>query len=58
MATGGTLVSSYFTGMVNENDLLYLGGVPQPLKELWGIEVLELDTLYPEEHNQISYQDG
>ena len=57
VATGGTLVSSYFTGMVNENDLLYLGGVPQPLKELWGIEVLELDTLYPEEHNQISYQD-
>ena len=57
VATGGTLVSSYFTGMVNENDLLYLGGVPQPLKELWGIEVLELDTLYPEEHNQISYED-
>ena len=38
---GGILVSSYFTGMVNETDLLYIGGLPQPLKALFGIEVLE-----------------
>ena len=35
---GGILVSSYFTGMVNETDLFYIGGLPQPLKALFGIE--------------------
>lgn len=54
---GGILVSSYFTGMVNETDLLYIGGLPQPLKALFGIEVLELETLLEDEHNQIDFQD-
>jgi beta-galactosidase len=51
----GMLVSSYFSGMVNETDLLYLGGLPQTLQALFGIEVLELDTLYPHEYNHINY---
>lgn len=54
---GGTLISSYFTGMVNETDILYLGGLPQKLQELFGIDVLELDTLYEDEHNMITFQD-
>ncbi len=53
---GGTLVSSYFTGMVNETDLLYFGGLPDGLKKLLGIKVLELDTLYENEHNVISFK--
>lgn len=52
---GGCLISSYFTGMVNENDLVNLGW-PEPLRELFGIEIEELETLYPQEHNEITYQ--
>lgn len=52
---GGTLVSSYFTGMVNETDLLYLGGLPTPLKELFGLNIKELEMLYPDEHNHFAY---
>ena len=35
----------------------YIGGLPQPLKALFGIEVLELETLLEDEHNQIDFQD-
>ncbi len=52
---GGTLISSYFSGMVNETDLLYLGGLPQPLRGLLGINVLELETLFDTEHNQVVF---
>ncbi len=56
VARGGRLVSSYFTGLVNETDLLYFGGWPPPLQELFGIELLELDTLHEDQHNQVNYQ--
>ena len=53
---GGTLVSTYALGMVNENDLCYLGGFPGGmLKEVFGIWSEEIDTLYPNERNYISY---
>lgn len=52
---GGTLVSSYFTGVVNDTDLIYMGGLPEKLKQLLGIEVLELDTLYSDEVNHLEY---
>ena len=55
---GGILISSYFTGMVNETDLLYIGGWPKKLQELFGIKVLELDTYYPDEHNSINYNNS
>lgn len=47
---GGTLLCTYMTGMVNENDLCYLGGFPGAgLREVFGIWNEEIDTLYPEE---------
>ena len=52
---GGQLVSSYFTGMVNETDLVNIGGWPQRLQDLFGLTVTELETLYPEETNIIFY---
>jgi len=42
---GGTLVTTYWCGVVNENDLCYLGGFPGPLRELMGIWAEEIDTL-------------
>lgn len=52
---GGTLISSYFTGMVNETDLLNIGGWPKELQDLFGINLKELDTLYHDEHNSIEF---
>ena len=52
---GGTLVSTYALGMVNENDLCYLGGFPGgALREVFGIWSEEVDTLYPNERNAVS----
>ena len=57
VANGGTLVSTYALGMVNENDLCYLGGFPGgALREVFGIWNEEIDTLYPSERNTLSYK--
>ncbi len=37
VASGGHLVTTYWTGIVNESDLCYLGGFPGPLRNLLGI---------------------
>ncbi|MFC5449986.1 beta-galactosidase [Paenibacillus aestuarii] len=50
---GGTLVTSFFSGIVNENDLVTLGGYPGELRDLLGIWVEEIDALQPEMTNQI-----
>lgn len=55
VSNGGTLISSYFTGMVNETDLVYTGGWPLELQKLFGINLKELETLYPNEHNLINF---
>lgn len=52
---GGTLVSSYFTGMVDDNDRLYGGGFPEKLQTLFGLKTKEIDTLYPDEHNALVF---
>lgn len=56
VSEGGTLVSSYMTGLVNEHDLTYLGGWPKALQETFGIEPGETDTLYANDSNSISYK--
>lgn len=50
---GGTFVATYWSGIVNENDLCFLGGFPGPLRKLLGIWSEEIDTLYDEEVNNI-----
>lgn len=52
---GGCLVSSYFTGIVNENDVIHLGEWPKTLQKIFGVCPKELDMLYPNESNQILY---
>jgi beta-galactosidase len=51
---GGTLVSTYLSGVVNENDLTYLGGWPAAFQQLFGLCVKETDTFYPKDSNWIS----
>ena len=54
---GGTFVTTYISGMVNESDLTFLGGFPGPFKNLLGLEITETDTLYPSEIRHIKYNE-
>ncbi|MEH7250881.1 beta-galactosidase [Neobacillus niacini] len=56
VAGGGTLVTTYISGLVNEHDLTYLGGWHKNLQEIFGISPVETDTYYPEDKNTVSYQ--
>ena len=56
---GGTVVCTYISGYVNENDLCYLGGFPaSDLKDVFGIWAEELDTLYDGESNSVKFKNG
>ena len=55
---GGTLVTTYWSGIVDENDLCFLGGFPGPLKKVTGIWAEELDALYDEDVNYVSVEEG
>ncbi len=51
---GGTFVTTYWTGIVDENDLCHLGGFPGPLRPLLGIWAEEIDGLYEGDTNDIA----
>jgi len=42
---GGSFVTTYWSGIVDETDLCYLGGVPGKIREMLGIRAEELDAL-------------
>jgi beta-galactosidase len=50
---GGTLVSTYWSGIADENDLCFLGGFPGPLRPVLGIWAEEIDALYEGEENGV-----
>jgi len=50
---GGTLVTTFFSGYVDQNDLVTLGGYPGDLRNPLGIWVEESDALLPAETNRI-----
>jgi len=53
VACGGTFVTTYFSGIVNENDIVTTGGYPGELRELLGIWVEEIDALPPSKRNSM-----
>ncbi|MBI4926163.1 MAG: beta-galactosidase [Anaerolineae bacterium] len=54
VANGGTFVATYWTGIVDETDLCFLGGWPGGgLREVLGIWDEETDTLTPDERNSV-----
>lgn len=58
VSRGGVLYGTYMLGTVDGNDLCWLGGIPADgLKEVFGIEAEEIDTLYPAER-QHAAMDG
>jgi beta-galactosidase len=55
---GGTLVGTYWSGIADETDLCFQGGVPGPLRKLFGIWSEEIDALYAVETRSISLRPG
>jgi beta-galactosidase len=54
VAGGGKLVMSFFSGIVNEEDHIYLGCYPAPFREMLGIRVEEFDPYVPGQTNSIN----
>jgi beta-galactosidase len=50
---GGTFITTFMSGIVDETDLVHLGGYPGPLRKLLGIWAEEIDALMPNETNQV-----
>ncbi|MBB6634316.1 beta-galactosidase [Cohnella thailandensis] len=55
---GGTLVSTYWSGVVDENDLCHLGGFPGPLRRTLGIWAEEIEGLYDHDRNGVRLAGG
>jgi beta-galactosidase len=53
---GGTLVSTFNTGLVDEHHMSPDTGYPHDLTDLFGMEVLEFDPLPPGEENHITFK--
>ena len=55
---GGVFVTTYWSGIVDENDLVFLGGFPGPLRQVLGIWAEEIDALYEEDRNAVLPVEG
>jgi beta-galactosidase len=58
VSDGGTAVLSFFSGIVDENDHVRLGGYPAPLRNLLGIRVEEFAPLMPGEEVELRAGSG
>jgi len=56
VAGGGTLILTYYSGCVNENDLVFQGGFPGPLRKLAGVWVEEIEAVQDGVANSIRTQ--
>ena len=55
---GGSFVTTFFSGVVNETDLAFENGYPGTLANVLGIWVEEIDALYEGQQNTIVMTDG
>lgn len=53
---GGTLAVTFFSGIVDEHDLVTLGGYPGHLRDIFGIWVEEIDALPQGEANRFTWR--
>ncbi|WP_098749003.1 beta-galactosidase [Paenibacillus sp. EZ-K15] len=53
VSQGGTFVTTFFSGIVNEHDLVTLGGYPGELRKVMGIWAEEIDAMLPGQQNQM-----
>jgi beta-galactosidase len=57
VANGGTLVMSYFSGIVDGNDRVLAGGFPAPFRRFLGLLVEEIETLEPQQSRHLRTRD-
>ncbi|WP_410769681.1 beta-galactosidase [Fontibacillus sp. BL9] len=55
---GGTFVTTYLSGIVDQTDLAFAEGFPGPLKSVLGIWSEESDNLYPQEVREFTTSGG
>jgi beta-galactosidase len=55
---GGTLVMTYFSGIVDEHNLAFLSDAPHDLTHVLGVREAEMDALFPDESNAAVTGDG
>ncbi|MDD3428969.1 MAG: beta-galactosidase trimerization domain-containing protein, partial [Oscillospiraceae bacterium] len=53
--SGGQLFTTVWSGVVDENDRCFLGGTPHNLLDVLGLREEEVDALYEEESNMLSF---
>ena len=53
---GGTYISTYMSGMVDETDLCYIESDPNPLYQVLGLRVNEIDSLYKTDRQSIKWE--
>jgi beta-galactosidase len=53
---GGTLIGTFNTGLVDENNIAPDTGFPHDLTDLFGLEVQEFDALSPSEENHLTFK--
>lgn len=58
VAGGGTLVTGFMSGLVDESDNVHLGGYPGPLRKVCGVWAEEIDALAPGQRNTLRFPDG
>ncbi|MCE5342187.1 MAG: beta-galactosidase [Eubacteriales bacterium] len=56
VGAGGTLVLTYISGYVNQDDLCFLDGFPGPLREVAGVWAEEVDARPPQLTNSFAYE--
>lgn len=57
VAKGGIFITTYWSGVVDENDRCYLGAIPAGLTDVLGLRATEIDGLYDHETNQLVPED-
>ncbi|HJQ30213.1 MAG TPA: beta-galactosidase, partial [Rubrobacter sp.] len=55
VADGGTLVMSFFSGIVDARDHIRLGGYPAPFRELLGLRIEDFVPMAAGERNRLDY---
>ena len=55
---GGTAVISFWSGIVDSHDRVYLGAYGGPLRPLFGCDVLDVAPLAPADVVEVSWEDG
>jgi beta-galactosidase len=55
---GGTLLMSFFSGIVDENEHIHLGGYPAPFRDMLGIVIEEFVPYSESQSNSIYTTDG